>query len=121
MFSTLDRRAIEVGGTVGLTIEILAVTESEAAGDAFVAALGAAEPARRADLEVVQAGPVARRWREGVLELKRRYLLRVLQAGLLVVPASRWRCGERASRRGLRRCGGSRPGRPPLPALSCLS
>ncbi|MEM6325824.1 MAG: trypsin-like peptidase domain-containing protein [Bacteroidota bacterium] len=87
VFSTLDRRAAEVGGLVELNVEILAVPRSRSHGESLAAALGSAAPGATEAVEVVRAWPVSHRWREDVLEIQRRYVLRVRQTGEIEVPA----------------------------------
>lgn len=86
VFSTLDRRAAEVGGLVELNVEILAVPRSRSHGESLAQALGEAAPETTEAVEVARAWPVATRWREDVLEVQRRYLLRVRQTGEIEVP-----------------------------------
>ncbi|MEM1055585.1 MAG: trypsin-like peptidase domain-containing protein [Bacteroidota bacterium] len=86
VFSTLDRRAVEVGGLVELSVEVLALPRSRSHGERLVAALGDTAPEASPDVDVVRSWPVSHRWREGVLEIQRRYVLRVRQTGEIEVP-----------------------------------
>lgn len=87
VFTSLDRRAVEIGGLVELSVEVLAPMPSTAAADAWEAALGTATLPQNPDVEVVRQWPVARRDGEGVVELQRRFVLRVLREGTLSIPA----------------------------------
>lgn len=87
VFSTLDRRAAEVGGLVELNVEVLAVPRSRSHGESVVAALGEALPGATEAVEVARTWPVSHRWRGDVLEVQRRYLLRVRRTGEIEVPS----------------------------------
>ncbi|MEL6614292.1 MAG: trypsin-like peptidase domain-containing protein [Bacteroidota bacterium] len=87
IFSSLDRRAVEVGGLVEFSVEVLAPMSAAATGDRWEAALGAALLTESADVTLVRAWPVARRDGDGVVELQRRFVLRVLREGALRIPA----------------------------------
>ena len=87
VFSSLDRRAAEVGGAVELTVEVLAAPRSRSHGESLAAALAEAMPVATAAVEVARAWPVSQRWDGDVLQLERRYRLRILQAGEIEIPS----------------------------------
>ena len=88
-FSALDRRAVEVGGVVEMTVEVAAAARTEAVADRWEARLAAADVPRCAGVEIVRTWPVTRRWEGGVVQLHRRFALRVVRAGALEVPPVR--------------------------------
>ena len=86
VFSGLDRRAVEVGGWIELSVEVVAPAETRAEADRWVARLAAAEVPESADVEAVRTWPVSERWENGVVEAQRRFALRVLREGRGAVP-----------------------------------
>ena len=94
LFSAVDREAVEVGGLVQVNVEALAVPESAAAGRALAAAFATWDVAGQVGpgFEVVRFTPMQRRDTDGVVELQRRLVLRVLQR-TGAVPALRFTVG----------------------------
>ncbi|OZC01763.1 tetratricopeptide repeat-containing S1 family peptidase [Rubricoccus marinus] len=85
LFSTLDRRVVRVGETVTLVVELAVALQDETSGVPFIRALTASAPEASEDVALESAGPVVQHWDRGVLQLERRYTLRVLREGDLSV------------------------------------
>lgn len=92
LFGGVDRRAVEVGGVVRLTLEVLAAPATDEARAALLASFEGWDLAGQLgpDFEVVGDVRAAPRVGEGATELERRVGLRVLNSDVREVPALRF-------------------------------
>lgn len=86
LFSRIDRAAVPVGGLVEWSVEALAVPTSDAARAALTDAFEALAPVAPG-LEEVRRTRVMSRETGGVVELQRRFVMRVTDPALAAVPA----------------------------------
>ena len=91
LFSQADRRAVQVGEEVLVTVEAVAVPQTEAARAALVEALRRWAPALGAGLTATASEAVVTRDAGGVLEIAHRTLIRVERADVAEIPALRLR------------------------------
>ena len=89
LFSGVDREAVEVGGMVELDLEALAVPRDVEARDALVEAFEAWDVATQLGpgFAVLRSGEALVRESDGVVELQRRVIVRLLDKAVEAVPA----------------------------------